>query len=152
MIHTDTLEQRLEIIEKVLDGIREGLPEYQAAKNAGISFPTWFRWRKETPGLELRQSQAKQYRIPLIVDALYKAALKGSVMACLAILEKEDPDWHRNARDLSGAAAMEKLAGTTAAALIASMSPEKRQKVLTIISSMKQIGAPPSDGTPEPGA
>lgn len=128
------MHERDPMIEKVLEGLRKGLPEYAAAEAAGCSYPTWFRWQDEDPTLKLRKVEAKRYRIPLIEDALYKAALKGSVQACLAILEKEDIDWRNRAKELAPQQQTFVFTGG-AAALLSLLPGEKRQKLLTAMVS-----------------
>lgn len=122
-------EQREKVIEKVLLNLRRGLPEYGAAEAAGISFVTWWRWRQEIPGLTERGIEAKRSRIPLLEDALYKAALKGKVSAILALLEKEDKGWRDRAKDLTPQNPTFVFSGG-AAALVGMLSPEKREKLL----------------------
>lgn len=120
---------RSEAIETVLESLRKGTTEYAAAENAGVSFVTWWRWRQEMPGLTERAADAKRARIPLIEDALYKAALKGSVTACLTILEKEDPEWRQRAKDLRPQQNVLILNGA-AGNIVAMMNPEAKQKFL----------------------
>lgn len=95
-----TEEERSQAIEVVMDGLRKGMPEYAAAEAAGCGFVTWWRWQKEMPVLRERAREAKLARVPMWEDALHKAALKGSVSACLALLEKYDPEWKDRAKDL----------------------------------------------------
>lgn len=138
-IHHTTPEQKDQTIEAVLEGLRRGLPEYKAAENAGIAYPTWWLWRQKMPGLTERAAEAKRSRIPLIEDALYKAALKGSVTACLVILEKEDPGWRQRAKDLTPQQNVLILDGT-AAKMFGMMPQEKKQKFL---GSLKVAGLLP---------
>jgi hypothetical protein len=141
-----TPEQRDAAIETVLEGLRKGLPEYNAAEAAGISYPTWWRWRQEMPGLTERAYEAKRARIPLLEDALWKAALKGKVSAIMAWLEKEDAGWRNRAKDLTPQQNVMVFNGN-AAAMIALLDPLKREKLRIAMvaagllpGSVKQIG------------
>lgn len=122
-------EERAPVIERVLDALRSGLTEYKSAEAGGISYPTWFRWREQIPGLKERIHEAKLARIPLLEDALYKLALKGSYSAIMAILEKEDADWRNRAIDLKPTNPTFIFEGG-ASALLAKMKPETRKKFL----------------------
>lgn len=121
---------RTECIERILENLRRGLPEYAAAEQGGASYPTYFNWKKSDPGFAERIKAAKLARIPLIEDALYKIALKGSVTACLAILEKEDKDWRDRAKDLAPQQTVFNFNGKSAV-MIGMLTPEKRQKLVS---------------------
>lgn len=124
-----TQEERSQVIEAVLEGLRKGMPEYAAAEAAGCGFVTLWRWQKEMPGLRERMNEAKLARVPLWEDALHKAALKGSVTACLALLEKYDPEWRDRAKDLRPQQNVLVLNGGVGQ-MISMMKPEAKQKFL----------------------
>lgn len=142
-----TDEEKAAIIEQVLDKLRTGAPEYNAAESAGITFNTWFNWRDTIPGLRERTKEAKRCRIILWEDALHKAALKGSVTAILALLEKEDKGWRDRAKDLTPQHPTFVFNGN-AAVMIKMLEPEKRQKLLVSMiglgllpETVEEIGA-----------
>lgn len=121
-------------IEKTLEGLRAGMPEYAACQAANISFPTWWRWRNEMPGLQERVTEAKHGRVILYEDALHKAALKGSVTACMIMLRKHSKEWRelidgQIAPVNPDVAAMGMLAAAGAASIINMLSEEKRKRV-----------------------
>lgn len=136
-----TEEERLEIIEKTLDNLRHGLPEYKAAVDAGASFETWFRWRESIPGLIERTKDAKRGRVPLIEDALYKAALSGKVLACLAILEKEDIGWRNRAKEIAPQQAVFVFQGGPSS-ILSFLNEAQKNAILT---SMVSLGHLPSN-------
>lgn len=124
-----TEEERSQAIEVVIDGLRKGMPEYAAAEAAGCGFVTWWKWQKDMPGLRERAREAKLARVPLWEDALHKAALKGSVSACLALLEKHDPEWKDRAKDLRPQQNVLVVNGGIGQ-MISTMEAEKKQKLM----------------------
>lgn len=134
-----TQEERSRIIEATLENLRKGLPEYKACVDAGASYPTWFRWREQIPGLTERAKEAKRGRLPLVEDALYKAALSGKVLACLAILEKDDPEWRDRAKELTPKNPVFVFQGG-ASQMFSMMNPDTRQK---FIGALKVAGLLP---------
>lgn len=140
-----TPEEQNEIIERTLENLRKGMPEYAAAETAGASYPTWFRWREALPGLDARIAEAKRGRIVMYEDALHKAALKGSVTACLTLLRKHSKEW-RELIDGSVAPAnpaMEMLAGVGVAAMVAMLPEEKRVKLKQAMYREGLLALPP---------
>ncbi len=149
-----TAQEKDNIIEKVLEGLRNGLPEYKAAVDGGASYPTWWRWRQEIPGLNERTTEAKRGRIVLLEDALYKAALKGSVTAALTLLRKESKEWRElidgqivpaagNQAALAGAAA----AGASAVLMMLSGEKRLRLKKAMYADGMLALPQPGTNGT-----
>lgn len=121
--------ERAEAIETVLAELRTGAPEYNAAQKAGITFATLWNWKQEIPGLKERIEEAKRSRIILWEDALHKQALKGSVTAILALLEKNDQGWRNRAKDIAPKHNTLILNGGVGQ-MISMLSPEKKQKLL----------------------
>lgn len=124
-------------IEQILEGLKEGLPEYQAAKNAGITWNTFWNWKEADPGLRLRVEDAKRARIGILEDALYKAAMKGNVTACLTLLRKHSREWKE---ELDGSilpsrssgqevVAIASAAAAGAASVLKMLTDEKRDKL-----------------------
>lgn len=124
--------ERAEAIETILTELRSGAPEYNAAAKAGITFATLWNWKQEVPGLQERVEEAKRSRIILWEDALHKQALKGSVTAILALLEKNDPGWRNRARDLRPQQNVLVLNGS-AGQMIGMLGPESKQKFLSAL-------------------
>lgn len=139
---------REEAIEKILEALREGKPEYVAAQEGGIVFKTWWQWRQEMPGLTERAAQAKRGRVILYEDALHKAALKGSVTACMVLLRKESKEW-RELIDGSiapmnpGVQALGEAAAAGAAAIINMLSAEKKLRIKAAMSREGLLELPP---------
>lgn len=132
-----TPEKKAEVIDAILRDVSEGLPEYQAAKNAGISWATFWNWKEYDPTIYARVEEAKRGRVSLVEDALYKAALKGNVTACLTILRKESKQW-REMLDGSLAPAPDpsRIASAAAAGAVSvlqMLSSDKREKLKAIM-------------------
>lgn len=125
------MNDREAVIEKILESLAGGAPEYAAAKLAGIEFMTLWRWKKEIPGLAERIYEAKLVRVSLLEERLYKGAMsdKLCVSAILALLEKYDKGWRDRAKDLGPQQNVLVLNGD-AGQIIGQMDPKKRQKFL----------------------
>lgn len=144
-------QARSEKVEQILEALREGLPEYQAAKNAGITWATFWNWKEADPGLYARVEDAKRARVGLLEDALYKAAMKGSVTACLTLLRKESKQWREM---LDGQivpsndpgtqrAAIAGAAAAGVATVLAMLAPEKRERLRVLMRQQGMIVLPP---------
>lgn len=123
------------VIPVILKGLSEGLPEYQAAKNAGVEWSTFWIWKDQDPALSLRVEEAKRSRVGIIEDALYKSAMKGNVTACLTLLRKESRQWRElldgsivpnNPQDASR---LTNAAAAGAAAVLGMLAGDKREKL-----------------------
>lgn len=114
-------------IEKILTALKEGQPEYSACGAGGVSYSAWYDWKRDTPGLQERVVEARRARITLVEDALFKTAIKGSVQAQLAFLERYDAEWRDRLKDSAGKTLV--LDGT-AAVMLSMMDPAKKQKFI----------------------
>ena len=134
-------------IELVLQGLREGLPEYAAAQKGGVSFPTWWNWKCEVPGLKQKVDAAKRSRVILYEDALHKAAIKGSVNACLVLLRKESKEWRElidgQIVPAGHIAALGEAAAAGAVAVLRMLSPEKKLKLKIAMQREGMLELPP---------
>lgn len=141
------MSEVIDPIELVLDGLRKGLPEYSAVEHSGISFTTWWRRKNDTPGLAARVQEAKRGRIILYEDALHKAALKGSVTACLVLLRKESREWKElldgSIAPSGEAIALGNAAAAGAAAIINMLSQEKRERIKAAMMREDILVIPP---------
>ena len=128
------IHDRPKCIPIIIQGLREGLTEVQACSNAGVPWHTFYDWKREMPGLDERVEAAKKSRIVVLEDALYKAAMKGSVTAIMILMRKESKKW-RELLDgeivpeggAGRAAALGAVAG--ASAVLSMLAPEKRKEL-----------------------
>lgn len=141
------VENREEAIEKILVALREGQPEYNAARAGGIEYSRWWDWKQDTPGLQQRVNAARKSRIVLYEDALHKAAIKGSVTACLVLLRKESREWRElldgTIEPNPGMMAMGQAAAAGAAAIINMLSEEKRLRIKAAMARENLLVLPP---------
>lgn len=142
-------------IPKILDGLREGLPEYQACQNAGVGFNTFFTWKREVPGLAQQVDAAKASRITLYEDALHKAALKGNITAIMLSMRKYSKEWRElidgnfEANPPQGNPAQNNaiaagIAGATA--VIALMKPEVKERLRIAMKNSGMLIQLPKNG------
>lgn len=125
------MNDREAVIEKIIESLSAGAPEYTAAKLAGIEFMTLWRWKKEIPGLAERIHEAKLVRVPLLEERLYKGAMseKLHVTAILALLEKYDKGWRDRAKDIAPSQNVLVLNGEVGH-MIGKMDSSKKQKFI----------------------
>lgn len=149
------MHDREQAIEILIEHLKKGQPEYASCQAAGIDVSTLWHWKKDIPGLVERIAEAKRSRVPILEDALYRVALKGSVTAILTLLKKESKEWRElldgsiipNSAPPSQAAAIGAAAG--AAAVIAMLAPEKRERLRLLMRREGLLPAPLKDVTPK---
>lgn len=146
------MHDREQAIEILIEHLKKGQPEYASCQAAGIDVSTLWHWKKDIPGLVERIAEAKRSRVTLLEDALYRVALKGSVTAILTLLRKESKEWKELLdgqivpRNPEGqAAAIGAAAG--AAAVIAMLAPEKRERLRLAMKREGMIIELPPPGT-----
>lgn len=131
-------------IPKFLESLRSGQPEYNAAQAAGISLDTVWHWKREVPGFSEQIAEAKLTSVSMVEDALYKTALKGSVQAQLAWLEKHDKGWRDRLKDSVPQNTIVLAMGP--AALLERLNPEKRARLLAHVRQLKSIASEGTNG------
>ena len=119
------VENREEAIEKILEALRDGQPEYQACQAGGIKYSRWWDWKQELAGLQARVDSVKQSRLPIMEDSIYKAAVKGDWRAALVYLEKHDQGWRDRLKDSAGKTL---VIDGTAAVMLGMMNVDQRRK------------------------
>ena len=143
--------EREPAIESILAALKEGQPEYTAAKAGGIGFTCWWEWKQQIPGLKERVDAAKRSRVILYEDALHKAAIKGSVNACLVLLRKESKEWRElidgQIVPAGHIAALGEAAAAGAVAVLRMLSPEKKLKLKIAMQREGMLELPPPMGS-----
>ena len=134
-------------IEKVLEALKLGHPEYVACQAGGVAYSTWWTWKRDVPGLSARVDDARGSRVILYEDALHRVALKGSVTACLVLLRKESKMWREllDGQIVPGGemAALGNAAAAGAAAVIAMLTPERRLRIKQAMYRDGMLELPP---------
>jgi hypothetical protein len=90
-----------ERVAKYLDSLRAGNRRGMAARAAGITRDTVWRWRRLDPDFAHDEAQAELDAHEDVEDALYQAAISGNVTAIQVWLYNRMPDRWRDQRNLS---------------------------------------------------
>lgn len=94
--HRDARDRALKFneltAEKIVDAIKKGAPYSIAAKSAGISTSTLYRWRRQFPDFAERIERAEAETAVEYLEDVRQAAAKGNTKAMLWWLEKRYPD------------------------------------------------------------
>src|ERR1019366_1122306 len=74
-------KKRWRNIRAVLKSLQNGSTHLVACKAGNISDGTWWAWKQKDPKLQSISDKILSTRSQYVVDALYKSALQGSVLA-----------------------------------------------------------------------
>jgi len=86
----------------ILTSLESGAMLDAAAKAAGISRQTLWRWRREDPDFNAQVEEALMSRIGVVEDALYEAAQRGNITAIVFFLCNRARHRWRDLRHIEG--------------------------------------------------
>lgn len=92
-IYFDIIEPNL---SQIIEWHSNGVSERQIAKNLGIGYTSFKKYKKEKATFAAALKKSAGDRIKVVEDAMFKAATGGNVTACIFLLANWDPERYKN--------------------------------------------------------
>ncbi len=71
-----------EIVTKIVELVKNGTPNRDAAQIAGVDESTFYRWKKENPGFKRALREATSWRVAYLAGQVMTASRKDWRAAC----------------------------------------------------------------------
>ena len=92
-IYFDIIEPNL---SQIIEWHSNGVSERQIAKNLGIGYTTFKKYKKEKAAFAAALKKSASDRIKVVEDAMFKAAAAGNVTAGIFLLANWDKEKYKN--------------------------------------------------------